>query len=78
MGKGDWMPFIIIAIFALLAFPFPRFLAVVDVIWFLFVVIGMTRTTLKSSPKERKGFGALWFAFNVPTAIIALIVWFRW
>ncbi len=75
---GDAFPFIIIAVIALSAVPFPKLIAGVDAIWFLFVTIGMTRTTLQTAPKDRKGYSALWFVFNIPTAIIALIVWLRW
>lgn len=78
MGKGDWMPLIIIALFALLAIPFPRVVAGVDAVWFLLITVGMTRAAWRAARAERMRLVKLCMAFNIPSAVIALIVWLRW
>ncbi len=68
MGPGDWMPFVIVAIAAFLAIPFPGMMIAVAFAWWLFATVGLT---LNAKPSmTRQECWTLWFVFSVPAVFV--------
>ena len=74
---GDILPFLVIGLFWVLAFFFPRVEIGLMVGWSLFVTGGLIRSFM--IVKDKSGNPVfLWCLFNIPTFVAGLIVWWRW
>lgn len=79
---GDKLPFLVIIASLVLSFPFPRVMGVVAFCWLLFTIGGLARTSwlLRNNPSGQMSLGQVLFlgcVFNVPTALVGFIVWWR-
>ena len=77
MGKGDWIPFGIMGIVAILTMLFPHVMTFVAYGWLTFVVIGLGRSKFHGNGMEWRKAMMLFLVFNVPTATVLVIARFR-
>ena len=74
MGKGDWMPFGVMAIAVLLAVLLPSVMIVVACMWLVITIIGLVRTKfVRGVVFTWREAVRLFVAFNVATAVVLFI-----
>ena len=85
VSLGDRLPFVIMALCAVLACVFPRGMSVVAVGWSVFATGGLIISIWKSRKREgmKYRFSAtqaltLWSAFNSVSFIVLFIAWRYW
>lgn len=92
MGKGDWVPFCIVAATMLLAAALPEpvwlVMPAIAVCWLAFVTVGllMNAKSLRAKRDDAVARGApagvsilqMWALFNIPTVLVLLVSFWRW